>query len=214
MHSLADILLVLVLLSNLYLLGSSRLGAAIKALAFQGVLLAVLPLIYTGEAANLHALILSAGSFTIKGVIMPILLFQAIREVKIRREVEPFVPYTASLLIGALIVLVAFWLSRHLSLPKTMSSALCVPTALAGVMMGLLLLVSRKKALMQVIGYIVLENGIYVFALPLAAHMPFLVEIGVLLDVFVGVFIMGIIMNHIKDIFDSLSIENLTELKK
>lgn len=214
MHSLADILLVLVLLSNLYLLGASRLGAAIKAIAFQGVLLAILPLIFTREAVNLHAWILSAGSFTIKGVIMPILLFRAIREVKIQREVEPFIPLTASLLLGMLIVLITFWLGWHFNLPTAVSSILCVPTALAGVMMGLLLLVSRKKALMQVIGYMVLENGIYVFAMPLVVHMPFLVEIGVLLDVFVGVFIMGIIMNHIKNIFDSLSIENLMELKK
>jgi len=80
-------------------------------------------------------------------------------------------------------------------------------------MIGLLILISRKKAITQVLGYLVLENGIYILGLSLAAQMPFLVEMGVLLDVFVGVFIMGIIINHIKDIFDDLNVENLTILK-
>ena len=80
-------------------------------------------------------------------------------------------------------------------------------------MVGLLVLTTRRKALSQVVGYLVLENGIYVFGLSQVERVPFLVEMGVLLDIFVGVFIMGIVVFHINREFDSLDSTRLTELK-
>jgi hydrogenase-4 component E len=94
-----------------------------------------------------------------------------------------------------------------------MQSEMLVPVALATVMLGLLVLTTRRKAVSQVVGYLILENGIYVFGLSQAERVPFLVELGVLLDVFVGVFIMGIVVFHINREFDSLSSAHLTELK-
>ena len=79
-------------------------------------------------------------------------------------------------------------------------------------MFGLMVLITRAKAITQVVGYLMLENGIYLFGLTLSERVPFLVEVGVLLDVFVGVFIMGIVVFHINREFDSISAANLTEL--
>jgi hydrogenase-4 component E len=81
------------------------------------------------------------------------------------------------------------------------------------VVIGLLVLTTRKKALTQVVGYLILENGIYVFGLSQVQRVPFLVEVGVLLDIFVGVFIMGIVVFHINREFDSLDSARLTELR-
>jgi hydrogenase-4 component E len=91
---------------------------------------------------------------------------------------------------------------------------LLVPVALATLLSGLLVLVTRSKAITQVVGYLMLENGVYLFGLTLVDRISFLVEIGVLLDVFVAVFIMGIVVFHINREFDSISAENLVELKE
>ncbi len=213
MQTVSDIVLILVLLSDLYLIGLTRLGASIKVVAFQGVLLALLPIFSPNMTFSIHLLIIALGSLSIKAILIPAFLFRAIREVNIRMEIDSYIPYSASLLAGMGIVLVSFWVTSKFNLPVIVASTLWTPTALTAVMIGLLILISRKKAITQVLGYLVLENGIYILGLSLVAQMPFLVEMGVLLDVFVGVFIMGIIINHIKDIFDDLNVENLTILK-
>jgi hydrogenase-4 component E len=89
-----------------------------------------------------------------------------------------------------------------------------IPVALATVMIGLIVLITRAKALTQVLGYLMLENGIYLFGLTQLERVPFLVEVGVLLDVFVAVFIMGIVVFHINREFDSISSTRLTELRE
>lgn len=213
MQTITDIFLILVLLSDLYLLGLSRLGASIKVIVFQGILLAFLPVFAPGMTFSIHTLIIALGSLGIKAILIPMFLFRAIREVNIRMEIDSYIPYSASLFAGMTIVLISFWVTSKLQLPVIVASALWTPTALTAVMIGLLILITRKKAITQVLGYLVLENGIYILGLSLASQMPFLVEMGVLLDVFAGVFIMGIIINHIKDIFDDLNVENLTILK-
>ena len=91
---------------------------------------------------------------------------------------------------------------------------LLVPASLSTVWTGFLMLTTRQKAIMQVLGYLLLENGIFLFGLLLLEAMPFLVEVGVLLDLFTGVFVMGIIIHHISREFSSISTEHLTELKE
>jgi hydrogenase-4 component E len=212
MNATIDIFLILFLLIDLYLLGVSRLNASIKAVAGQGILLAIMPLV-TGVDHTWHTWLLAITTLAIKGVVMPMLLFRAIREVNIPKEIEPYVGFMPSLLLGMVMVLTAFFAAGRLPLPIALSSRLWAPVALSAVMIGLFILVSRKKAVTQVLGYLVLENGIYVFALAIAAQMPFLVELGVLLDLLVGVFVMGIIINHIKDVFEDFDLDNLTVLK-
>ena len=92
-------------------------------------------------------------------------------------------------------------------------SALFVPASLSTLFTGFILLITRRKALTQVVGYLVLENGIYLFGLLLVEEMPLLVETGILLDLFVGIFIMGIVINHITAAFDSMDTRHLAELK-
>ncbi len=213
MQTVIDIVLLLVLLSDLYLLSLTRLGASIRVMAFQGVLLALLPLLSAGGILSLHGLIIAVSSLAIKAILIPRFLSHAAREVHTGLAIDSHIPYGAALLTGMGMVLVSFWVARKFALPVTVTSRLWIPVSLAAVMIGLLMLIIRKKAISQVIGYLVLENGIYILGLSLAAQMPFLVELGVLLDVFAGVFIMGIIMNHIKNYFDDLDVDNLTILK-
>ena len=119
--------------------------------------------------------------------------------------------YTASLLLGSIAIALAFAIAARLPLPGQQNDLL-VPVSLATVMIGFVVLTTRRKALTQVAGYLMLENGIYLFGLTHTESVPYLLEVGVLLDVFVGVFIMGIVVFHINREFDSLDSARLTEL--
>ena len=130
-----------------------------------------------------------------------------------RREVEPFVGNVTSLLVGIVALGASFWIGQRLPLPSPMTSALLVPVALSSILIGLFLIVSRKKAVNQVLGFLVLENGIFTFGVGLVRELSLLVELGVLLDVFVAVFVMGIMIFHISREFDHLDTDRLSTLR-
>ena len=213
MGGLLDLVLVGVLLLNFALLGTSRLSAAIKFAGIQGVLLGV-ALFVSHEQPGLRLILLAVASAALKGAVIPAILLRAMRNVAIRREIEPFVGFTTSLLLGALATGLSLVFARSLPLMTEHAGLLTVPASLATVLTGFLVLTTRRKAITQVVGYLVLENGIFVFGLTLVEAIPFLVEIGVLLDLFVAVFVMGIIMDHIQREFSSLSTEHLTSLRE
>lgn len=211
MSGLHELLLLCVILTNFWVLGTTRLSSAIRATAIQGTLLAALP-IALHPRWSLHILGLAAGTFVVKAVLLPTFLRWAIREAAVRREIEPVIGYSASVTLGAVAVALSFAIAGHIPLPES-DSVLLIPVALSTVIVGLLVLTTRNKALTQVVGYLVLENGIYIFGLSQAERVPFLVEVGVLLDIFVGIFIMGIVVFHINRAFDSLDSTRLSELK-
>jgi len=212
MMELTNPILLTVILINYFTLGSARLGACIRVVALQGALLALLPLATHGITG--HSLILAGGTLALKGILIPWLLLRAIREVRIRREVEPLVGYVPTLILGALTTAGSFIFADFLPLLEAHSSALHVPTALATMFAGFLLLTTRRKAITQVLGYLMLENGIFIIGVLLSEAMPLLVEAGVLLDLLVAVFVMGIVMNRINREFSTLNTERLSALKE
>ena len=212
MADLSNLFLLLVILINFFALGSSRLSACIHGVALQGGILAMLPLAAHGLTG--HALLLAAGALALKGVLIPWLLLRAIREVHIRREMEPLIGFVPTLLVGALATAGAFIFADLLPLTAAHQGGLYIPTSLATLFTGFLLLISRRKAITQVVGYLILENGIFIFGILLAEAMPLMVEAGVLLDLLVGVFVMGIVLDQINREFSSLDTEQLSALKE
>ncbi len=211
MSDLHELLLLGVVLTNFWVLGTTRLSSAIRATAIQGALLAALP-VALHPGWSLHIIGLAVGTLLVKAILLPTFLSWAIREAAVRREIEPLIGFSGSLLLGTIVVALSFGIAQRIPLPES-ESGLLIPVALATVMIGLIVLTTRNKALTQVVGYLILENGIYVFGLSQAERVPFLVELGVLLDIFVGIFIMGIVVFHINRAFDSLDSTRLTELK-
>ena len=211
MHGLSNLLLIMVILLNFFTLGSSRLGSCIRAVAIQGALLALLPVAAHGWCW--HTLLLAGGAFAMKGVLIPWVLLRTIREVRIRREIEPLIGYIPTMMLGALITSGAFIFADYLPLLPEHHGDLFIPTSLTTLFVGFLLLMTRRKAITQVLGYLVLENGIFIFGILLAEAMPMMVEAGVLLDLLVGVFVMGIVMNQINREFSTLNTERLSALK-
>jgi len=205
--------LVVLVLTDLWLLGSSRLVSCIAAVSVQGVLLGVLPLVLGSEAPLWRLALQAALGLSLKGIVFPILLMRAARSVNVRREVEPFVSYPASLAVGVLLLVLSLWLASRLPVPGSHGPRLLVAGALFMALTGLFIIVGRKSALVQALGYLAMENGISAFGMALAEQEPLLVEMGTLLDVFVGVFVMGIIINHIGREFDHIDSDRLTNLK-
>ncbi len=213
MMQLLDPLLIMALALNFFALGVSRIRAVINAVALQGILLGIMPLFVHPEI-GLRVILLVVVTVGLKGLIIPSVLAHAMREANIQHEIKPVVSFMSSLLLGAVGTGLAVIFSSTLPLAEEHAGSLLVPTSLSTVCAGFLMLTTRKKAIMQVLGYLLLENGIFMFGLLLLEALPFLLEIGVLLDLFTGVFVMGIIIYHINREFASTSTEHLTELKE
>jgi hydrogenase-4 component E len=208
-----DSVLVFLALTGILLLGSSRLVRCIRIVAFQGILLGALTLAVHGHAVTLRVLFLAVAILGLKGAAFPWLLSRVLQDADVRREIEPLVSYVTSMLAGTLGLAFCFWLSERLPLPSPPISPLVLPVALFTTLVGLFLIVSRRTALTQVLAYLVLENGIYTFGVGLVQGTPMVVELGVLLDVFVAVFVMGIAIFHINREFDHIDANQLAALR-
>jgi hydrogenase-4 component E len=216
MSGASDLLLLLVLVTDLYVVASSRLTACIRASALQGAMLAILPVVLRLEGAStnwIHILVIGVGLLAIKAIAIPALLSRAVRDANVQHEVEPFVSFHVSVLLAAGLVGMSFWLATVLVLPRPAPSIVVVPAALATLLIGFLVLVTRRQAVTQVVGYLLLENGVFIFGQTLIGESPFVVELGILLDLLVGVFVMGIAIYHISREFDHIDTERLTSLK-
>lgn len=213
MNSAIDLILIVLILSNLALLGLSRLGACIRIAALQGVVLGLLPMVLSETNSALHPLLFSALLIGLKGIVFPWVLMIVLREIQVQREIEPFIGYGSSLLIGTGSLILSFWLSSRLPLPFALKSDLMVPSAFFTIMSGFFLIIARKKALTQVLGYLILENGIYVFGTALSENQPLLIELGILLDLFAAAFVMGIAVFHINREFDHIDTDKLSGLR-
>lgn len=211
MPPIADSILILLLLTNFFILGTANLRSAIHGVALQGLLLGVLPMFVESEPTpRLIALVVATGA--IKGVLIPRLLLKALRDVHIRHEVEPYLGFVPTLFLCAIGTALALLFADLLPLAHADRAGLFVPASLATLLSGFLGLTTRRKAISQVTGYLVLENGIYVFGLLLYQSM--VVEVGILLDLLVGIFVMGIVLNHIQREFSSLDTEQLSRLRE
>ena len=212
MSQLVNSILVLLVLTGFSLLGSSRLAACIRAVAIQGMLLGILAMAVQDGQLSVAGVLLPLTSAVVKGFFLPWMLFRAMREAETRREVEPFISYNLSIMAGAVALAVSLWLGQRLRLPSQPPSSLLMPAAFFTSLVGLIVIVSRRKALTQVLGYLALENGVYAFGAAVALELPVLVELGILLDVFVGVFVMGIAIFHISREFDHIDTDKLASL--
>lgn len=212
--SAVNLLVVGVLLLNLFMLGTSRIRALIRAAALQGIALAVLPLLLAGGHSGWNAALIAIATVVLKGSLIPRMLLRALREAHIKREVEPLIGFVPTMLLGAAGTLLSIAFASGLPLEPQHRELLIVPASFSTVVTGFLLLTTRIKAITQAIGYLVLENGIFIFGMLLVDAMPFLVEIGVLLDLFVGIFVVSIIIHHINREFASLDTRRLAALKE
>jgi hydrogenase-4 component E len=212
MNATADQLLVFVLLINILILGTHRTSVAIRAIATQGVVLGLLPLLT--HSFQTHILIITIFVLLAKGVCIPWLLLGALKKIDFGETLKPQLGYSGNILAGAVATMLAFYFAAKLPLAPMHRELLIVPAALATMLCGFIALASRRKAINQVVGYLMLENGIFIFGLLLTESMPLMVEAGALLDLIAGIFVMGIIINQIGREFSSVDTSRMTALRE
>jgi hydrogenase-4 component E len=213
MNEAVNLLVGLAMGLNLLALGSSRLPTVINVMSAQGIALGIMPLLME-DYFDWRVTFVAAATVAGKGFVIPYLLRRAMRTAQIDREVEPIIGFVPSLLLGAGGTIAAVALAKMLPLLPEHTGSLLVPGALASVLTGFVLLIGRVKAISQVCGYLILENGIYLFGLLLLHATAMFVEAGILLDLTVGVFVIGIIVDRIQRAFDSLDTRKLTALRE
>lgn len=207
-----NILSGLLILSCLFLLGSNRLLVSIRMMAFQGMVLGLLPFLPQGGHVGAGAWFIGATGFILKGIALPLFLGQVLSRSAIRREIEPFVGYSLSILAGIGLLALSCWISLNLKAEGPGVNTLLLTAAFNMLFVGLFLIVTRRKAITQALGYLVMENGVYAASLGFGRELHDLVELGILLDVFVGVFLMGILLFHINREFDHIDADRFTAL--
>lgn len=213
MTDLLNAVLVIILVMNLFALGTSRIRAVIRTVSAQGILLGVIPLL-VHQHLTIPVAMLIIVAIVIKGSVIPSVMMRALREAQIKREIEPLIGFLPSIILGAMATAFALLLAGQLPLAGQHHGTLLVPTSIATVIVGFIFLVTRYKAISQVIGYLILENGIFIFSMLLIEAMPVIVEMGVMLDLFVGIFVICIIINHINQAFSSMDTRHLVSLKE
>jgi len=214
---ISNILLALILLSVLLSLRSNRLMALVKLMAFQGIIVSAVPLfLETDHGLTFNLFLFFILLVLVKGVFIPGLMYIAVKKVVSSREIEPIIGYHASLFAGLIMIVFSVYVTNQLHLAMLPAShKLLLVTAITTMGAGLILLMARRKAITQVIGYLMMENGIYLIGTALAkeVHTQYVVEFAVLLDLIVAVLVMGIVLNDINHTFDDVDTALMGQLK-
>jgi len=195
------------------LLGTTRIATCIFWLALQGILIGSIPVLLLNVPLDWHMELLVAANVALKGFLFPWMLQRLRGRTGYRSVVEPFVGFVGSVLFGIAALAFAIWLANHINAALSGRSFEALDMAIFMILNGLFLMVTRRKAVMQVLGYLVLENGIFVFGLSTVTVVPLLVELGVLLDAFVAVFVMGMAVYRINREFSDIDIDKLDSLR-
>lgn len=202
-----------VLLFGIALLWRRSLGAYIKAFRWQSLVLSV-AFVLIGYFGHDHELyIIAVVLLVLKVFVIPWYLNRLQTQVKAEREAQPYVNIAASLIVAGLLVMLAYAITRPLVMISKLPTRGAIPLAVGLIFVGLFVIISRRKALTQIVGFLVLENGIALLAALCTYGIPLIVELGVFLDVLMGFLVMQIIVYHIRDTFESIDVEQLSQLK-
>lgn len=208
---MTDILLIIFAMSLLYLSIANRLISYLRVLVLQGIILFGATYLTLNQINTVNLLLIMLETLVFKAIVVPWFMNHVIKKNKITREAEPFLPNFLSLLIVTLIIIGAFVLSAQIGDEKLDKTFFVV--ALSTIFTGLYLIISRKKIITHVIGYIVIENGVFILSLAVGNEMPMLVNLGIMLDIFASVLILGIFFNKIGDVIKDPDVNVLTNLK-
>ena len=208
-----NLLAALLLLIAFAMLAQRRILSLIKLFAWQGALLALSTFI-VAYSTNQHHLYYSAGlTLLLKVLLLPWLLHRLIHRLNVRWDVETLINIPTTMLVGIVLVIFSFNLAAPISQLSEGITRGLIGIALACVLLSLLMMLTRRKAVSQVVAFLSLENGLFFAATSATQGMPLVVELGIALDVLVATFIFGIFFFQIRETFDSLDITHMEKLK-
>ncbi|MHB8586314.1 MAG: hydrogenase [Thermoplasmatota archaeon] len=211
-QTVIDTLSALLVVVTLILVAHRSLLPAVRMYAIQSAILSILAglvAVYTGQW---DLLLLAVFTIGVKVVGIPAFLHFLVDRIRIKRESQPYIDQTLTLAIAGALILAAYWIVRGIQLPPTLLARHSLTASLAVVFIGFLIMATRRKAVSQTLGLLVMENGMFLAGLSLTYGMPLLVELGVAFDVLVAAIIVGILIFNINRTFDTVDASRLSKL--
>ncbi|OJA61473.1 formate hydrogenlyase [Burkholderia ubonensis] len=210
---LINFLAAVLLLLSFAMLSQRRILSLIHLYTLQGVALVLANLILGNVTGDAHLYVSAGLTAVLKVGVIPWILYRLVRRLNVQADVEPLINIPTTLLIGIVLVIVAFNVAAPISQLATSVARGTLGIALACVLLSFMAMITRAKAIPQVIGFLSMENGLFFAATAATNGMPMIVELGIGLDVLVGILILGVFMFQIREQFDSLDIHHLEKLK-
>ncbi|HUO76000.1 MAG TPA: hypothetical protein VMU21_00345 [Thermodesulfovibrionales bacterium] len=210
--SVMDFISVGILLTAVAMNAFKRLESCVKIYTLNSLLLSSLIAIVALMVGEPHLYIASAATLLGKGILIPMFLKRVVRQMKVTHDVEPYINNALSLAISGILVAVVYASLRQGIFVSGFSKNV-LQISIAVILIGLFVMITRRKAITQVIGLLFMENGLFLAGFSLTYGMPIIIELGVLFDMLMGVIILGIFAVQIKRAFASSNLDNLTILK-
>jgi len=198
---------------TILLIVRTSLEGQVRVFGLQSFVLALLSMLIAAYSESLELLGVGVALVVVKGITIPRVLNRAVANIGLQRAAAPYLGTAPALIICGVLTIIAFYVMTPIAASNPLPTADAIPLAFAGVLVGFFIMVNRRRAVTQILGFLMLENGIFLLALLATYGVPFIVEMGVFLDVLVAVLIMEVFVYHIKDNFDSIDVGELGKLK-
>ncbi len=199
---------------TILLIVRTSLEGQVRVFGLQSFVLALLSMLIAAYSESLELLGVGVALVVVKGITIPHVLNRAVANIGLQRAAAPYLGTAPALIICGVLTIIAFYVMTPIAASNPLPTADAIPLAFAGVLVGFFIMVNRRRAVTQILGFLMLENGIFLLALLATYGVPFIVEMGVFLDVLVAVLIMEVFVYHIKDNFDSIDVGELGKLKE
>ena len=207
-------LAAMLLLVSFAMLSQRRVVTLVNLLALQGMLLCAATLVLAWRTGKNHLYLSAALTFGLKVVFLPWLLHRLIRRLEVYWDTESSLNVAGTMLLGLLVVVFAFGLAQPIAAIASTATRSAIGIAVAVVLLAFLTMITRSKAMSQVVGFLSMENGLFFGAMSATYGMPMIVELGVALDVLVAMLVLGVFFFQIREQFDSLDLHHLESLKE
>jgi hydrogenase-4 component E len=202
------------LLLSFAMLSQRRIVSLVNLLALQGAILCMATLLLAWRTGSHHLYLSAALTLGLKVIFLPWLLHRLIRQLGVYWDTEPLLNITGTMLVGVLVVIFSFGLAQPISALASTATRNSIGIAVAVVLIAFLTMITRRKAMSQVVGFLSMENGLFFGAMSATYGMPMIVELGVALDVLVAMLVLGVFFFQIREQFDSLDLKHLEALKE
>ena len=206
---LLDFAAALLLLLSFAMLAQRRIVTLVNLLAIQGLMLLLATVLLAWRTGQPHLYLSAALTLGLKVTLLPWLLHRMIRRLGVYWDTEPLINIPGTMLIGVLVVVFAFGLAQPIRALASTATRDSIGIAVAVILLSFLTMITRRKAMSQVVGFLSMENGLFFGAMSATYGMPMVVEFGVALDVLVAVLVLGVFFFQIREQFDSLDLQNL-----
>ena len=207
-------LAALLLLLSFAMLAQRRIVALVNLLAVQGALLGAATLLLAARTHETHLYVSAALTLALKVIVLPRLLHRLIRRLGVYWDTEPLLNIPGTMLVGLVVVVFAFGVAQPVAALASTATRSAIGIAVAVILLAFLTMITRRKAMSQVVGFLSMENGLFFGAMSATYGMPMIVELGIALDVLVAMLVLGVFFFQIREQFDSLDLQHFESLKE